>query len=1190
MAHAEDLIDLIERKQLLSKDLINQLRMRAAQTMTPIPAEAFAQRLVEKDILSQAIAEGLLREIQEGDTSDSSSSPVSEPLSLDDSEEEEEIGLAPMDDEAAPPSPPPEKKREKPSARKKPADSSSKSASSPRSRPNQEKRRSPPQDASEGSTPPEPLFDESLVEETSEPAAWEEKSRTTRRSRHKRPRRKKNPWDSKLLLIGGGTLILLVIVAAVLVHAISRRSAEEVLSAANEAYLQGSYTQAIAGYRDYLDSFPSHPEVPVAKVRRSLSRMRQVTNAGTDWSEALRVVEEEAAKISGEEPFQSEGRQELKAMLPKIADGLVADAGDSLSSEKVEQTEKAIRLIEKYIPFSSRPAERIRAVEAELALVKRKISRDRSLEQARESIEESLSDPEAIDGETIARCYEQLDGLLREYPMLLEDPRLTEIFRNVSRAERFAIHWSEEAFSGSEPSATPTVPVPRIIFADRVLTAKANVPANEVIFSSFGGVLHTLSAETGDLLWRYPLGTSDRFFGPPPPIHRLGPEENHDVIVIDHHRRSLVRLDGKQGTLVWELPMPGPFHFDPPLQGNTTYLTLESGKLLRSNISEGTLQKGHFVLPQSTPTPATFDPKKNLLYQLADRATMYVIDPENREMVDTIYLGHQPGSVRLPPLRIHDLLIVAEQIDADDSVLKIFSPKTLSEATENGQAGDASSAEEETWELVQTFPIEGIVETPPTVDGNHLLLVSDRGNLYFFTRTGLSDTEPFELTAQGRTAENQSQEESVEMLRYLKMLDRNIWVADYQLTRFDIQSSRQRLIPSQAKYRGTVPLGPLEHLQETLFYSFRQAKLPGATVLALSAAAMEEQWRNRLGVPMVTHLTGAGPDGEMQWLSRTGQMYLIDPSVGGEKRIINDPTISLSIDELNQPLDGMVTLPGNLQAWYSLHGPPRIPVYDPKARSDPFRWITLPAPLAAAPIAYEDGLLTPLENGRITLWNPQTGAKRAEPFAAEIDFQTTPTWTTPLKMKNGGVLVGDGRGKLFHLEIQEDPQPHLALRQSLELSFPLASPMAEGEEHVFASDAGHSLLKLHARDLTLVDSWELASPMDWGPAIVGETLLFTTREGEFFALDMLEEQSPPQLQGIDFKQAPLAGTPIFWRDKWLCASVDGSVWTLEASSGTVELVEALNVPLTGEPVLQGDELFLNGKDGCLYGMMLPNKE
>ncbi len=125
MISAEEFIAILEQKDLLDPDLVDDLRRRVEQSMAPVSAALLAKRLVDKGHLSRKLAQRLLdrAESEEAEETASVDEPVEEvaeignlglaPLEEDDEEEvveevaelemteEEDWGLQELDDDIA---------------------------------------------------------------------------------------------------------------------------------------------------------------------------------------------------------------------------------------------------------------------------------------------------------------------------------------------------------------------------------------------------------------------------------------------------------------------------------------------------------------------------------------------------------------------------------------------------------------------------------------------------------------------------------------------------------------------------------------------------------------------------------------------------------------------------------------------------------------------------------------------------------------------------------------------------------------------------------------------------------------------------------------------------------------------------------------------------------------------------------
>jgi hypothetical protein len=97
MISAEEFIDILEKKDLLDPELVDDLRRRVEQSMAPVSAALLAKRLVDKGHLSRKLAQRLLdRAESEGDEM----APLEEPA--EEVQDVGDLGLAPLEEEEEP--------------------------------------------------------------------------------------------------------------------------------------------------------------------------------------------------------------------------------------------------------------------------------------------------------------------------------------------------------------------------------------------------------------------------------------------------------------------------------------------------------------------------------------------------------------------------------------------------------------------------------------------------------------------------------------------------------------------------------------------------------------------------------------------------------------------------------------------------------------------------------------------------------------------------------------------------------------------------------------------------------------------------------------------------------------------------------------------------------------------------------
>ena len=145
-----------------------------------------------------------------------------------------------------------------------------------------------------------------------------------------------------------------------------------------------SYAQAIKEYEAYIKGYPTGEDASPAKVRRGLARMRLATDGARDFQSALDTAQKVLEEVD-KEPAFAMARDELSALLPRIANGFATQAKDAIDRKKAQDyinfADQAMELVNNpsYIPTKSRDSiqKTLDDVNRKIALAKRTIQRTR---------------------------------------------------------------------------------------------------------------------------------------------------------------------------------------------------------------------------------------------------------------------------------------------------------------------------------------------------------------------------------------------------------------------------------------------------------------------------------------------------------------------------------------------------------------------------------------------------------------------------------------------------------------------------------------------------------------------------------------------------------------------------------------------------------------------------------------------
>ena len=1015
----------------------------------------------------------------------------------------------------------------------------------------------------------DPLLAESEAEAAPSPLMGPEKpkaglGRLLGRQKGEKPKRRKksreNQWDSPLLLIGGGALLLLVLTGVLLTWLALRTTGDELFLAAEDDYKAQAYTQAIGKYDKFIKKHSKHPKASTARVRRGLARMRYASEVNKNWVQALDTARKALPEIEAEADF-AEARPELASLLPNIVAGfaqLAQEAGDTEQAQKyVDLAGQAMTLVDNsaYLPTSLRKGRqaRIDAIQADLALVVREINRDKQLQATIDAIRK------AIEADDTPAAYQARKDLLGVYPSLAADASLREAVLEISRKQREQVRPLDLPLGATLEDDRPTATTHRVVFAPRRGGTAAGVE-NHRIFALASGRVYGIDAATGSVLWRQYVGyrTSIR------PIP-LGSDAGRDVLVCDGRRDELLRLNATTGEPVWRSAIGEPF-LRPVIADEDVFVTTLSGKVLAVDAASGEARAGA-ALPQAVRVGCAVDPRRPLLYQLADHSNLFVLSADTLECQDAFYLGHRPGGLTVPPVVARGFVLVVDNAGANHCMLHVA---TL----ESGGSTLVRPAE--------PIRLEGQVVTTPLVFEGRVALITTRGAIHVYEIDPADTADPVRVAAETLgTAEE-------DVVGY-PLVDRGeLWVADTQLTRYGLQLSRGQLARKQAFLEGDAFVAPLRVIGDVLYCQRRRAGALGTTVAAIDLAADAGGmilWETDLAVPGSVEVV----ENRISVQSAHGDVF----SVGADalqSRIVQRPAASIpnAGEQAAFPYrvalgDGRVSRIGRSQR----AGGVTCRFNNGETTAVPFSLMAIGAP-AAAPAAFAGGILLPTDDGRIHLVDPADGKEMMMPFQPRRVPGAAITWRKPATLDGDGkrFIATDGAERMFLVGIEDNPRTHLAAVAQTALAAPLESDPATVGNTVYAAvraGVGHALVTYKLPSLESDKEFALDGAVVWGPVRLGDVVLLATQPGGLVCLG-----EGPELRW----KAPLSGAnpvgePILLDGQLIVALGDGTVLRLAPDSGEETARIDVGEPVDGRIVALGNRLLLSASDGSLLVAEMP---
>jgi hypothetical protein len=244
------------------------------------------------------------------------------------------------------------------------------------------------------------------------------------------------------------------------------------------------------------------------------------------------------------------------------------------------------------------------------------------------------------------------------------------------------------------------------------------------------------------------------------------------------------------------------------------------------------------------------------------------------------------------------------------------------------------------------------------------------------------------------------------------------------------------------------------------------------------------------------------------------------------------------------------------------------------------QWVHLESPLTCSMTPFDQGFLAPSKIGQVFYLSSSDGARLATPFQPRIEpgvaFDYKPAVAIP-----GGTrqfVITDGAQKLYLVGLVDQPQPHLEIVKTAEVSpQAISSPIIVLGDTALAIAGDSRLVRYKLPSLELAGESALPAPVEWGPyAVAGVALLETVDQ------KLIAAKADGELQWqVPLENGQLAGPPLVLEDSVLLAYRKGFVERRSLKDG--KPLATLNVehPLATGPVVFLQKLVVTAADGTI---------
>jgi len=987
-----------------------------------------------------------------------------------------------------------------------------------------------------------------------------------------RPQRKRPPgrikppehqsvWDSFKIYGYLGIIGFLCIAGYSFFFILNKANIDEVIDNANKQYSAQSYQPAQDAFIGYLDQFGEGSQyASEAKVKIAMCEIYRSAEM-TDTTKGLEKAEEVLPGIVDEEAMNGE-RGNLASLLVDIAQNIAEEAHEATeTTEKqrlVDRLDEQWKLIDNpnYMLTSMKTTLEGRLLEVTEARngVKRDIDRNIRLDATEAGMKEALA------AKDTKQAYDLRKQLLRDFPELSNDPRLTVLIREASDIQVTLVSLSKDK---PEPMTDPS---DSESLRSIVLTTRQGRPVpgleNEIYYLRAGGSVLAFSAFDGRLLWREFTGYGEDHT----PI-RLN--EGRAVLLSELNTNEVRNVRGEDGKLQWRSRI-GETFVEPVAGKDAIYISAHSGRLISLDSETGDTNWAT-QLPQTISAAAGIDDRLRRVYLPGDHSNLYVLDSRTGNSVESFYTGHEEGTIVVPPVALLGHLFVIENAGADYANVHVL------RMDEKG--GDLKVAQ-------APFRLTGNVLVPPVIQQRRMIVLTDRGQVAVY------DIEP---TAEGQQVSliaEQVASYDKPTLTHMAVGRSQMWITGTRIGRYELQINTGNVVYDWGKNEGDTFIGQPLELEDVLIHARR---LRGTSAIRLTGAEPKtgnEIWRTDVGTPIsMLEKNEAG----FHAVTSQGALFQLDRESLGSGST-QGPIENPGADSIKMKFTHPIAVDETRRVLLNESQPGEAMVYDPTRRKGKLRKITFgltgPKPTGVG-IFSGGGMFLPLDSGRVVLMNWETGASKGAPFQPASDPTNKVAWSTPVRSSTDvdQILIADSRKKLYRLRVGD--QIRELANVDLKVPF-LGTTIGVGDVFMGGVNGpaadfliGHDENSLEQKFQKLLDG-----RIEWGPAVAtseggDEVALLITNDNVLRAYSSTGDelfQTPMPTQGKPVNDV------VSIQGRWILTGIDGWLVAIDPASGNVAGTIELGQPLSASPLPTGNKLLVPGAEGVVYITPIPGQE
>ena len=897
------------------------------------------------------------------------------------------------------------------------------------------------------------------------------------------------------------------------------------------------YIDADGQFLNFLATYSQSASADPARI--GLHRTRVEKNIMTEYPDVIKGLEElnQLLSVCRDLP----GFEELKDHIKRYADRLTfaaARVAEVTQDQKALDTSKAaMEIMKRYAGEAGIDPARQQELERLQRLASAAVAKKTEFQSRVTEIRGLLETGKTIDAIGVR------DRLIEAYPGLSDDKDLHAIQSEILGKEKELVVRSEggDALTTNDTASD----FKSLALALRTQAATDLSSQGRSVFGIGIDSVFALDADTGDPIWRQPVGVDSPFA----PIAVKGTEPG--VLIFSTLSGELQLLSQKDGHLLWRQPLEGRPSAVPLVVSDNIFITTQNNEMWQIAVTNGRALS-RLKFSQSIIGPPALASDGSKLVIPGDETLVYTLSLNPLSCIAVSQIPHKAGSVKAPMLAAGKYFLMCDNVSAEKARIQTLN------IDDSGVLKVESSD-----------PIDGQINDPCLLRGYDLFVPSTPQRV-----TAFRVAEEIGQPPLSRVGANQLEDGLQTRMFLLAGPSAQLWLGGRDLRKFQTRTNTI-LLDSGVTAEG-IHLQPIQFVDEAVFLTTRNPQSASVFFTRANREEMKGIWRTVLGSKLVAVGPAAGGDSVLA-VGDYGEAYRIPMAEIAKGGFQLESTSRFRLpDKLTSSVGGVTLKDGRVAAWCGAPEP-SLWTFTPTGQLER-RW-TLPDGPELPPVALDGGVVFAMP-GRLHI-SATAGGRAAEDYrAAQTQDQQQP-WKSLTAISPTQVLAVNAGNQFVRVEFRATPRPQLAELSVTNVPYVIELAPAVLGEFLFLATTEGKLVMMQASTLEVLAETDLGVIPSAVPKVAGN-LVFVELANKEVRVFKVEDGLPPAAS-FPLDGHALAGDPLLLPDgSYLIARTDGAIIRVNSDGTVSDSVVQLGQSIQQGPLSMNGQIIVIGKDGSLY--------